>query len=122
MTETLLDILKMLYMDKESDYVFGYDKGRKPFNSSWVSKSFREGGVKNFRFHNLRHDFCSTLVQKGADLYSVAGLAGHKDIKTTQRYTHRHPKKLRSAIQIVNSGVNLATMEKIKDRQNVVSH
>jgi site-specific recombinase XerD len=75
-----------------------------------VGKPFVEAGIKNFRFHDLRHDFCSKLVQKGADLYSVAGLAGHKDIKTTQRYAHLSPEKLRSTIQKLNSGDNLATL------------
>jgi len=41
-----------------------------------------------------------------ADLYSVAGLAGHKNIKTTQRYAHLSPEKLRSTIQMLNVGDN----------------
>ena len=108
-------------MDKENSYVFGYDKNGKPFSRSWVGKSFRDAckdaWVKNFRFHDLRHDFCSKLVQNGADLYSVAGLAGHKDIKTTQRYAHLSPEKLRSTIQILNSGDNLATIDENETHQ-----
>ena len=122
MTDNVHNILKMLYMDKENGYVFGYGKNGKPFNRSWVSKSFRdtckETGIKDFRFHDLRHDFCSKLVQKGADLYSVAGLAGHKDIKTIQRYAHLSPEKLRSTIQILNSGDNLATVDENENHQN----
>ena len=110
MTENVHNILKTMYMDKENSYVFGFGKEGKPFNRSWVGKSFRntcrEAGIKDFRFHDLRHDFCSKLVQKGADLYSVAGLAWHKDIKTTQRYAHLSREKLRSTIQILNSGDN----------------
>lgn len=68
------------------------------------------------------YDFCSKLVQKGADLYSVAGLVGHKDVKTTQRYVfHLSPEKLRSTIQILNSGDNLATVGKKDNHQYVVS-
>jgi site-specific recombinase XerD len=67
-----------------------------------VGKPFREAGIKNFKFH----DFSSKLVQEGADLCSVAGLAGHKDVKTTQRYAHLSPEKLRSTIQKLNSGDN----------------
>ena len=37
-------------------------------------------------------------------MYTDAGLAGHKDIKTTQRYAHLSPEKLRTAIQILNFG------------------
>jgi integrase len=108
-------------MDKENSYVFGFGKEGKPFNRSWVGKSFREAGVNNFRFHDLRHDFCSKLVQKVADLYSVAALAGHKDIKTTQRYAHLSPEKLRSTIQILNSGDNLATLGENENPQDIVS-
>jgi integrase len=125
MTDNVLNILKTLYIAKENDYVFGYGKGGKPFNRNWVGKSFRdacrEAGVNNFRFHDLRHDFCSKLVQKGADLYSVAGLAGHKDIKTTQRYAHLSPEKLRSTIQKLNSGDNLATLGENENSHDVVS-
>ncbi|MBI5186619.1 MAG: tyrosine-type recombinase/integrase [Nitrospinae bacterium] len=52
----------------------------------------------------MRYDFFSKLVQRGVDLYSVAALAGHRDIKTTQRYAHLSPEKLKSAISVLNSG------------------
>ncbi len=125
MTDNILNILKTLYMDKENNYLYGYGKDGKPFNRSWVGKSFRDtcrkAGIENFRFHDLRHDFCSKLVQKGADLYLVAALAGHKDIKTTQRYAHLSPEKLRSTIQKLNSGDNMATVDENKKHQDVVS-
>ncbi len=90
----------------------GHSDGEKPktkpvlVNRHWVSKSFKDTGkkaeIENFRFHDLRHDFCSKLVQMGADLYSVAGLAGHRDVKTTQRYAHLSLENLRSTIQKLN--------------------
>lgn len=64
-------------------------------------------------FHDLRHDFCSKLVQRGIDLYTVAALAGHRHVSTTQRYAHLSPEKLRSAIKVFNSDYNLTTMNKI---------
>jgi len=39
-------------------------------------------------------------------MYTDAGVAGHKDIKTTQRYAHLSPEKLRSTIQMLNVGDN----------------
>lgn len=125
MTENVSNILRTLFVDKKNSYVFGFGKKGKPFNRCWVGKSFRDtcrkAGIENFRFHDLRHDFCSRLVQRGADLYSVAGLAGHKDIKTTQRYAHLSPEKLRSTIQILNSGDNMATVGEVEDHHDVVS-
>jgi len=89
-----------------SDYVFGLKKDGTPFKRNYISEQFRkackEACVENFRFHDLRHDFCSRLVQAGVDLYTVAALAGHKDVTTTQRYAHLSPEKLRDAVKVLD--------------------
>ncbi len=38
--------------------------------------------------HSMRHSFCSTLANNGAELQDIAALAGHKSIQTTIRYIH----------------------------------
>lgn len=72
-----------------------------------VSKAFRKAckraGINDFCFHDLRHDFGSNLVQRGVDIYSVAQLMGHKDIRMTQRYSHLSPEKLRKDISVLDT-------------------
>ncbi|CAI2717502.1 tyrosine-type recombinase/integrase [Nitrospina watsonii] len=86
------------------DRVFWID-GR-GLHRGWVGLAFRRlckrAKVENFRFHDLRHDFCSRLVQAGQPLQVVAELAGHTNITTTQRYAHLNPEMKRKAIEALN--------------------
>ncbi len=60
--------------------------------------ALNEAGIRNFRFHDLRHCFASALVQRGAALYEVQRLLGHKSHSMTQRYSHLAPENLRKAV------------------------
>jgi integrase len=67
-----------------------------------IAPLIKKAGLEPFTLHDLRHSFASRLVQKGADLYTVAKLLGHKDVKTTQIYSHLAPEHLKSAIRLLD--------------------
>lgn len=45
-------------------------------------------GVEKQKAHGFRHSFVSNLFTRGASAVTVQKLAGHQDLKTTQRYAH----------------------------------
>lgn len=75
---------------------------------SWLEVACKRAGLPESRnLHKLRHTFCSHLAMRGATPGSIRELAGHADLKTTQRYMHLSPAHLEEAIALLARGAGV---------------
>jgi integrase len=109
--QTLRDSLTALPRHITSPYVFWQGEDGKRFMD--VRRSFRSAlkraGIKDFRFHDLRHTFASHLIMKGADITTVKELLGHRDIKMTMRYAHLADDVKKDAVKLLDEDIQNET-------------
>lgn len=71
-------------------------------NKKWWVAALKEAEIEDFRWHDLRHTFCSRLSQSGASLKIIQEAAGHKTIAMAARYAHMDQSSLRNAMAVLN--------------------
>jgi integrase len=55
-------------------------------------------GMEGVRIHDLRHSAASEMVNAGVDLFTVGRVLGHKDPRSTARYSHHRDETLKTAV------------------------
>lgn len=84
-------------------FVFPNPDTKRPFTD--IKKGFKyaceRAGIKDLRFHDLRHTFASRLIQVGVDLITVRDLLGHFSVRVTQRYTHSNQDQKTQAVGLL---------------------
>ena len=85
--------------------VFAGPGGRAINPANAFNRATKAAAVKDFRFHDLRHHFASTLVQNKMGLQATATLLGHRSTRMTERYAHLDPCVLGDQARTIFAGV-----------------
>jgi len=94
--------------DAETSTALVFRSRLRPSQAYASAQPFRDAledaGIKNFRFHDLRHTAASYMAQKGASLLEIADTLGHRQLRMVQRYAHLNTDSRRRLMSRVFEG------------------
>ena len=101
--QTVRELFKSLPRRLDIPYVFYGKKGGKITTvKTAFNAACRRAKIDDFRFHDLRHDFASTLVQRKVSIKQIQELMRHKSIEMTLKYAHVTPEDLAAAVALLD--------------------
>lgn len=74
--------------DPRSGVIRRHHRHERAIQRSFKRAVRKAGIVKHAHIHTLRHSFATHLLHGGKDIRTVQELLGHKDVRTTEIYTH----------------------------------
>jgi len=118
MTDLVFKTLLKVRKNPNSAYVFCKKDGC-PYRDirGGFTNALKRAGIRDFRFHDLRHTFASHLVMAGVDLKTIQKLLGHKTFEMTLRYSHLSPDHKSRAIDILGRRMDTTWTPKAKTKE-----
>lgn len=104
LTDKAVAILTARKAELPTDAECAFPISANAFRLAWERSKRRAdrtgcAGVKELRFHDLRHEAVSRFFEMGLNTAEVALISGHKDMRMLFRYTHLKPEDIVSKLR-----------------------
>ncbi len=107
LNRTMVNLLSELVSKKKTGKLFTIANFRK----RWYDLMSKEkANIKDFRFHDLKHQFSTDLVKAGVPPSMVQLLFAHSDMRITETYINDELNMMRSALE----NLDVQTIEKMQ--------
>lgn len=97
-----------------------------PYDPKSVGAAFTRAchilGIKDLRFHDLRHEATSRLFEAGYQIHEVAQFTLHDSWNELKRYTHLRPERVREIALSDNTQIENRRPRERRARPNSLSH
>jgi len=100
--QVLEELLRLRKERSEEEDIFPWRSVKTSFKGAC-----RRAGIKDLRFHDLRHTFATRLVKRGIDLITVKELLGHSSVTVTERYTHSFKDEKKRAVSVLSESARI---------------
>lgn len=119
LSEAAKKILQSQLEQHDSPWVFPSPHGR-PWARAYISRQFRKSsraaGLRDFRFHDLRHDGATTLLNAGFTTRVLMDIGGWKREAMVTRYAAVTDQTRRAAVEAISSGTPAPWTVPVSDR------
>jgi integrase len=97
-------LYKELPEPPETKWLFPRRDGQGPIDIRKAWENARNAaGLKDFRFHDLRHSTASYLAMNGASLVEIAEVLGHRTLQMVRRYAHLSESHVKDVVGRMNT-------------------
>lgn len=115
LNDAAMDVLMQLDTKGKHQYLIVNPKTNTRYFS--VHKAWKklrtDAGLPKLRLHDLRHFGASELASRGVSIYSISKLLGHRNVVTSERYSHVSHSAIRQLSDdlsmVINDALSKAT-------------
>jgi len=110
LNDAAISILNRQTTKGKYTHIFINPRSEQPYSSiqkAWESLRLK-AGLPKLRIHDLRHFYASNLASNGTSIYIISKLLGHRNVVTSERYSHVSNEALKSAANTVSDTINAA--------------